>query len=130
LDLNFSGDTGPVRTAVQALSTSLWNGNTHIDAGIRIARQTLSANARDGAEKIMIVLTDGNHNGGPLDPEVLAAVDDDIKIYTITFSAGADQATMQNVAAAGGGSHFHADTATQLAAVFRKLGAIPVTMIQ
>ncbi|MEM7315703.1 MAG: vWA domain-containing protein [Planctomycetota bacterium] len=130
LDTNFTKEMNTIRTVMSGYSSTVWNGNTHIDAGIQIARQTLENNAREGAEKIMIVLTDGNHNGGPLDPQVLAAVDAGIRIYTITFSSGANQLAMQNVATLGGGEHFHANSANELEEVFRKLGAMPVTLIQ
>ena len=78
--------------------------------------------ARPWATRVMIVLTDGIHNTGT-DPVYAAqvAAAENIQIYTIKFSAEADIARMQQVAAAGSGKHIHAATGAELAAAFAKI---------
>ena len=67
----------------------------------------------------MIVMTDGNQNRG-INPliaaeECLAA---NVVVHTITFSDGADEALMQEVAEITGGTHLHATTNAQLVEAF------------
>lgn len=78
----------------------------------------------------MIVLTDGIHNTGtdPLYAAQLAA-EQNILIYTVTFSAEADMARMQRVAEIGAGKHYHADNASQLAAAFEEIAHSLPTLI-
>ena len=68
-------------------------------------------------------MTDGMHNTG-IDPVTVAqdyVGQYDLTIHTVTFSAGADQARMQQVADIGGGLHYHAETGAQLIEVFREI---------
>ena len=90
-----------------------------IDQGLAVLRE-----GRAAASRVMIVMTDGRHNGWR-DPEVsaMAAMAEmpHLTIYTITFSPAADQLRMQRVAAIGGGEHHHADDYDELAGVFEHL---------
>ena len=120
-----------VRTAMTDRSNSIWNGNTNIEAGMREAETVLtSALARNTAQQIMIVLTDGLYNGGTANPADVATdirSINDITIHTITFSDAADQASMQAAATNGGGAHYHAPDAATLQDVFEELaGAIAI----
>ena len=74
------------------------------------------------ALKTMVVMTDGNHNNG-VDPEVIAtqAAALGFTVNTITFGNGADQSRMMQVAAVGGGRHWHADDEASLVDVFREV---------
>ena len=70
----------------------------------------------------MIVLTDGQYTeADPLVAGQAVAVAG-IVIYTITFSPGADQTGMQQLATIGNGRHYHADTPGDLDAAFQDLG--------
>jgi Mg-chelatase subunit ChlD len=87
--------------------------------------------SRPFAFRELILMTDGNHNTGisPLDI-VPDAVAERVIVHTITFSDGANQDLMRQVAEAAGGSHLHADTNQQLVDVFREIALqIPVVLI-
>ena len=79
--------------------------------------------ARPTAAKTIVVMTDGNHNSG-YDPEGVAQTAHDthgITVHTITFSSGADQDHMKEVAKKGGGKHWHADDQAELISVFEEV---------
>ena len=65
--------------------------------------------SRPFAVKTMVLMTDGIHNTGPNRCSPPRCRPEDIVIHTITFSGDADIRRMQDVAAATGGEHFHAD---------------------
>lgn len=125
LDRQLSNDLDEIDDAMDDWTNGVWNGNTYIESGMRtgLAELTNTSRARDYAEKIMIVLTDGHENEG----SALAAANDcsaqGIIVHTITFSDFANQTTMQTVANAAGGRHYHASNGTDLAQVFRDLAA-------
>lgn len=99
-------------------------GSTNIYSGIVNGTTVLtqSGRGRSDAVKIMVVMTDGQHNSGP-EPIIAAraAAAHKIVIYTITFGSGADITRMRAVAQAAGGKHYHAPTAADLRAIFRKV---------
>ena len=123
VDQPLTPDLSLVTAALTARSNSIWNGSTKIKEGIQLARFVLTgADARPTAAKIVIVLTDGVYDSADPVPEVRAAYDvDDITVHTITFGAGANQADMQAVAAAGHGHHYHAPDPSTLNDVFYDL---------
>ncbi len=130
-DLPLTGDTNLARSAMTVLSSSVWNGNTDIAAGIQLADTVLmGGGARSNAEKVMIVLTDGNYTGANPASMAATAASHGIIIHAVTFSDGANQGVMQNVASIGSGLHFHAPDAESLNQIFRKLGARPATLTQ
>lgn len=65
--------------------------------------------------KAVVLMTDGNQNRG-IGPEVVAqrAQQLGIIVHTITFSSGANESLMRQVADTTGGIHVHADTNQQL----------------
>ena len=103
----------------------VWNGNTYIEDGMRtgISALTDPAKSREYANKVMIVLTDGVQNIGDASLAASDCQTENIVVNTITFGDYADQATMQNVATLGGGTHYHASNASQLKAIFLELAA-------
>jgi hypothetical protein len=72
--------------------------------------------------KVIVVLTDGIHNIG-YHPVGAAydATDQGVMIFSITFSAEADQWLMQKVASIGGGTHFHANSPADLSTAFSEI---------
>jgi hypothetical protein len=75
----------------------------------------------------MIVLTDGVYTAANPVSQAVAAAEEDIFVHTITFSNGANQSDMQDVAEAGGGNHFHAPDAATLEDVFQQIaGSIAI----
>jgi Ca-activated chloride channel homolog len=79
--------------------------------------------ARTSAEKVMILMTDGQENIGRALNAAYDCAAAKVIVHTITFSENANQATMREVAQVGGGRHYHATDAESLRAVFRELAA-------
>jgi Flp pilus assembly protein TadG len=125
IDRELDENLGLVLSAMDDLKATVWNGNTHISAGIEDGRRVLTrpGRARQHAERVMIVMTDGYQNVGNAVAAAAQCPADRIRVNAITFGAGADEATMRNVAAAGNGRHYHAANGNQLRHVFRELAA-------
>lgn len=125
LDRRLDVDLTPITAALDRLGTTVWNGNTNIEAGMRtgLGALTDARYARVGAEKVMILLTDGNENVGSAVAAARDCAAAGVLVHTITFSDSANQSTMRSVAQLCGGEHFHAATAESLQRVFRELAA-------
>lgn len=111
------------------------NGFTAIGNGLLLGSDSLvnDARARDFAAKTVIVMTDGRHNRGPgPDVTVRTAINREQTVHTITFSSGANQTLMRNVAqSTEGGIHIHADGGADLAQAFRDIArALSVVLIE
>jgi hypothetical protein len=109
-------------------------GGTNISAGLDrgITVVTNPTYARPYAFKMIILMTDGVWNAGQ-NPSISAqsAADKGIIVHTITFSAGANQADMQDVAEITGGKHYHAPTREELKDAFEEIAfSIPVILIE
>jgi Mg-chelatase subunit ChlD len=107
------------------------DGYTSISRGMNAGRVILD-NSRgiDFVERTMIVMTDGLHNRGPEPREealLLAAAG--VTIHTITFGADADQKRMIEVAAIGGGRHYHAEDGSQLREIYREIALTLSTLM-
>jgi Mg-chelatase subunit ChlD len=98
-------------------------GMTAIGRGMQVGLTTFNdPQARPFALRAMIVMTDGHHNTGVHPSNVISATrQSNVTVHTITFSPGANQATMRNLARDGGGIHIHADNNAQLIAAFRDI---------
>ncbi len=131
-DQQLTGDYSTILAAMDPYTTNLCSGSTNIGGGIYEAINALSDATfmRPWAAKVIVVLTDGRHNTGS-SPEGAAtsAFDDGITVYTITFSAEADQARMQTVADNGGGKHFHAASGAALQQAFRDIARSLPTLL-
>lgn len=125
LDAPLGNNLSVVETAVGQLSSTVWNGNTNIEAGMRVALNELTnASAlRTNADKVVIVFTDGHENEGSCTAAANDIAAANIRIHTVTLGDYANQTKMQEVAAIGGGKHLHADDAMALSAAFRELAA-------
>ena len=99
-------------------------GSTGIGRGMEEGITALvHAAARPFAAKTMVVMTDGNHNSG-IDPDDVATAlmsTYNLTIHTVTFGEGADQDLMADVAAIGGGKHYHADNGDELVQIFEEI---------
>ena len=116
-----SSDYTAVRNVVNA---TLPTGSTYIASGLDVGKNALINNpaARPYSQKTIILFTDGVNTTGANTPiQVAQDIVDNypIVIFTVTLSYEADQATMQSVADIGGGSHFHADNASELTDAFK-----------
>ena len=70
----------------------------------------------------MIVMTDGQHNTGVHQFNVVSDVfNQNVTVHTVTFSRGANQGVMREVARRGGGIHVHADNNADLVQAFREI---------
>ena len=106
-------------------------GFTSISRGMRAGQNILDASdRRDFVERTFIVMTDGRHNRGPEPRDAaLDLANDGVTIHTITFGGDADRPRMQEVAAIGGGRHFHADDGAELEAIYREIALTLSTMM-
>lgn len=120
LDIGLTTNLNAVRASVNQLPAA---GFTNIFQGLRLGSDSLEgAGARPFAERTVVVMTDGNFNvgGTPIPSANVAAARDHI-IHAITFSPGANQVIMRQVADIGGGLHIHADDAGDLSEAFQEI---------
>lgn len=98
-------------------------GTTAIGRGMQAGLTSFNdPNARPFALRAMIVMTDGNQNRGINPINVVPACNaENVRVHTITFSSGANQSLMRNVAQAGNGIHLHANNNAQLEQAFRDI---------
>jgi len=109
-------------------------GYTGIGRGLLMGSDSLVNDPlqRPFAHKSIVLMTDGIQNRGI---SALNAADTAIErgqiVHTITFSSGANQAFMKEVAEKTGGIHFHADNEAELRDAFRKIAAeLPVVLFE
>ncbi|MGM0606536.1 MAG: vWA domain-containing protein [Halobacteriota archaeon] len=122
LDQELTDAHGDVNSAIDGLSAG---GGTNIEDGVVTAQDELNngTNARSGARKIMVVMSDGEATRGG-DPVVAAddAKDDGIELFTVAFGS-ADETTLQNMASDPWDAHFfQADDEEDLIDVFSQIG--------
>ncbi len=134
LDVPLTSSFNSIGTAMNLYSKKPLIGNTNIAAGLREGINSLSDpnKSRITSTKIIVLLSDGIKTQGD-DPVELANVARglNIKVYTIAFSAQADQTLMRNIAAAGGGSYYYAPDAATLNSVFRRIAeSLPAMLTQ
>ncbi len=132
IDQHLDPDLTLSENALAARTASIWNGMTETDAGIRLGTQVLTdaTRSRSHAQKVMIVFTDGHYTGSDPAVDAAAARSEGIVVHTITYSNGANQTDMQNVAVAGGGQHYHAPDVAALNSVFERLAATVAVLTQ
>ncbi len=122
-----------VRNEMNEFMTRGIGGRTAIGEGLGQGIAAITSNrARPFAVKTIVLMTDGLHNTG-VEPATVAddAAAQNITVHTISFSAGADQTRMRQVAQITGGQHFHADTAGDLSQVFREIArTLPVLLTE
>jgi Mg-chelatase subunit ChlD len=136
-----------ISSIVQARQAGHYVGSTNISAGMTKGRLELQNNARAGAKKMMILMTDGvanlptgnsNTDKNKCITEANLAAAAGIPIITITVGADADTALMQQIADVTGGAYFQvpggqsvAAVKTQLEAVFGQVAADrPLKLVQ
>jgi Ca-activated chloride channel homolog len=132
IDISLQSNLSQINVEMADLMASVWNGNTHIAAGLSDGIDTVKfgPNGRNLAEKVVLLLTDGNATHGDTIGQAERAASEGVIVHTITFSDAAGQGPMQDVANATGGMHHHATTAAELAEVFRELAAQLAIMVE
>ncbi len=133
-DVNLTDNYALIPKALDVYTKSLKSGGTNIRSGINAGITTLASPtlSRPWAAKVVIVLTDGRHNTGA-GPEAAAtkAFKNGVTVYTVTFSADADQKRMKKVSKNGGGKHFHAANKAALKASFTDIArSLPTLLTQ
>lgn len=121
LDNLLEKDLNRIRRVVNRLGTG---GRTAIGQGMDQGIRALAdARARPYAAKTMVVMTDGMENeapwAGPAARRLITEIP--MVIHTVTFGPNADIRAMQNVAAIGGGKHYHAATGADLVRIFQEI---------
>jgi Flp pilus assembly protein TadG len=119
-----------VKSAVTAIGTKPVLGSTNMAAGIDEGVSVLTAaNVRPYAEKVMILMTDGQWNTGrdPLDA-AQDALDAGITIHTIGFLEGQSD-VLVDIAELTGGKTYTATDGASLQAAFRELAlTLPIVI--
>lgn len=121
-DVNMTSDLSAVQAAVNKYEA---NGFTAIGQGVLLGTESLlfDALARPSSDKMMVLMTDGRENREPnvgtLLPVLLSR---NQTVYTISFGSGANQKTMQEIAEATGGRHYHAPNGKKLIEIFQSIG--------
>jgi hypothetical protein len=95
-----AGDYAAARSAVSSIA---FGGATSIGAGIQKALSVLPAS---GAQRSILLLSDGYENTPPMVTSILPSVPSGVPIHTIALGAASDQALLQSIAATTGGSYF------------------------
>jgi len=118
----------------EAMKTQTPGGFTGIGRGLKVGLDSINndPNSRVFSLKSIVLMTDGNQNRG-VGPEVVAEScrDDGVVVHTITFSQGADQDLMKEVALITGGIHLHAENNAELVAAFKTIAKqIQVLLIE
>lgn len=115
--------TSNLQSVNTALSRFRPNGMTAIGRGMQVGLSTFrDPQARPFALRAMIVMTDGQHNTGIHPFNVVSDVfNQNVTVHTVTFSRGANQGVMREVARRGGGIHVHADNNADLVQAFREI---------
>lgn len=139
LESEMTTNMDKVRTLARERQASHYHNYTNIGAGMEVARNELQTNNRQGAARLMVLMTDGNANWYPggystyqgrqyvLDQAALCKAAK-IPVMTISLGAGADTSLMQDVADITDGVHFVvpggqpiADVQEDLRAVFKQI---------
>jgi Flp pilus assembly protein TadG len=107
------------------LATQSPSGFTGIGRALQMGMDSIQNDAGSRGAfslKSVVLMTDGNQNRG-INPAVVArqARDQGIIVHTITFSDGANEALMKQVADTTGGQHLHANTNEELIAAFDEI---------
>lgn len=131
-DVNLTNDYDSIRTALDVHSAQFDGGGTGTGNAIIEGVAALNENslARPWATRVLIVMSDGLQTTGT--DQLYAAQQaaaDYVMIYTVTFSDEADATSMQEVAAAAAGKHYHADDSYQLNQVFEDIARGLPTLI-
>ncbi|MBN2217406.1 MAG: VWA domain-containing protein, partial [Pirellulales bacterium] len=125
-----------IQDLVQHRQAAHYHDTTNIGAGIREGYLELDSNARVGAKKVIVLMTDGQANepGGTTNAkqyalqQAAAAAERGYQIVTISLGNGADTDLMRDIAELTNGAHYNIpggsslnDYEDELLAVFRRI---------
>jgi hypothetical protein len=119
--LQVIGDRMGRRRLHDQVSLAPRSGQTNYVAALKWAHAMLSA-ASAPPESAVVLLTDGKHNVGGTEEDVMQALAEyhgrDWRIYTVGLGEGADSLLLQNIAVATRGVHFPVSRAEDLMTAF------------
>jgi len=113
LESPLTDDLGLIEQTSRQRQAGHYDVYTNIGAGMQVARQQMTSNARHSAFKMIVLMTDGmaNRPSGYANQFVLdeaqRCADAGYPIMTISLGAGADTSLMQQVADITDGVHFN-----------------------
>ncbi|QEG00297.1 von Willebrand factor type A domain protein [Stieleria maiorica] len=132
VDLDLTNDYNAVRHVLDGYSAAFGGGGTNTGEGITKGSAAVQKknHARPWAAKVLIVMSDGLSTTGtePVSAAQMAA-EDQVMVYSVSFSDEADTVTMGEIAEAGSGKHYHATDGTQLIQVFEDIARGLPTLI-
>ncbi len=113
-----------VSEMVSYLQTGMAGDNTAIGEGIEQAIRALSFSK--AKSKVIILLSDGEHNSGRISPKdaVALAQQRDIKIYTIAVGDDFNPALLQEIASQTGGKSYAAVNEDELKTVYEQINVM------
>ena len=114
------------------LTQGMAGQNTAIGEAIAMSVRAFSHSK--AKTKIIILLSDGEHNSGKISPKdaLLLAKEDKIKIYTIAIGnkGEADETLLSKIAKESGGEFYSAISAKELQDVYKKINALESSKIK
>lgn len=109
-----------LKAAIDALVAS---GNTCIQCGLQSAANELtSVRANPDANKVIVLLTDGQANVGNSIDGAVYCRDRNITVYTIGFGTDVDETELTNIALLTHGDYYFAPNVQTLTAIFQNIG--------
>jgi Ca-activated chloride channel homolog len=119
-----------VSEMVSYLQTGMAGDNTAIGEGIEQSIRALMYSK--AKSKVIILLSDGEHNSGRISPKdaVKIAQEQGIKIYTIAVGDDFNPAVLQEIAAQTGGKSFAALNEDELAGVYEEINTMESSQIK
>lgn len=125
-------EKGMVVEMLGYLTHGMAGQNTAIGEGIGVSVRAFKHSK--AKTKIIILLTDGEHNSGSISPKdaIKIAQEHEIKIYTIGMGnkGEADEALLQKIAQESGGEYFSATSAKELKSVYEKIDTLESSKIK
>ena len=120
-----TADMDAMRVALDQLSDDYQGGATALGTGMAEGLAALmdSDRNRPWATRVLVVMTDGKHDGIGVDPTDVASLIQElgVTLFTVTFSDEADEDRMRDLADACGGQHFHAEAGWELWWMFQQI---------
>ena len=132
-DQTLSSNPTHIVNALDRIGSKPIIGDTNISAGLQLVeacRNDGQLRAQTGI-KILVVMSDGLRTEGPSpDADAIKLAENGWVIHSISFSEQADKSLMTNLAALGGGTHYHAPNGNALVQAFRDIAlSLPGTLI-
>lgn len=136
LEIGLTTDLDAVETLVSQRQAGHYSFWTNLGAGIKVSKEELDLNARQGSSRTIVLMTDGYATKPDASPaqyavdQATAAAAAGYKIITISLGGKADTGLMNQIATIGDGVHYQipgglsvAQVSQELEDVFVKIGS-------